>query len=123
MNNEIRVIEPSSLWNNFTDLNSVPRPSKREEKVVYFLIQFAEKLNLNCFQDSIGNLIINKPSQAVVFKSRRMGITNVPMQRALREGKYELALEIYKKTGFFCHFLTTKFGHEKPGYQSRHFGI
>ena len=62
MNNEIRAIEPSSLWNNFTDLNSVPRPSKREEKVIDFLIQFAEKLNLNCFQDSIGNLIINKPS-------------------------------------------------------------
>jgi len=62
MNNEIRAIEPSSLWNNFTDLNSVPRPSKKEEKVIDFLIQFAEKLNLNCFQDSIGNLIINKPS-------------------------------------------------------------
>ena len=62
MNNEIRVIEPSSLWNNFTDLNSVPRPSKREEKVIDFLIQFAKKLNLNCFKDSIGNLIINKPS-------------------------------------------------------------
>jgi hypothetical protein len=52
-----------------------------------------------------------------------MGITNVPMQRALREGNFEKALEIYKKTGFFCHFLTTRFGHEKPGYQSRHFGI
>ena len=42
MNNEIRVIEPSSLWNNFTELNSVPRPSKREEKVVEFLIQLFE---------------------------------------------------------------------------------
>ena len=62
MNNEIRVIEHSSLWNNFTNLNSVPRPSKKEEKVIDFLIQFAEKLNLNCFKDSIGNLIINKPS-------------------------------------------------------------
>ncbi len=62
MNNEIRVIEPNSVWNNFTDLNSVPRPSKNEEKVINFLIQFARKLNLNCFKDSIGNLIINKPS-------------------------------------------------------------
>ena len=62
MNNEIRSIQPKSLWNNFTDLNSVPRPSKKEEKVIDFLIQFAEKLNLNCFKDSIGNLIINKPS-------------------------------------------------------------
>ncbi|MDP6877415.1 MAG: M20/M25/M40 family metallo-hydrolase, partial [Candidatus Marinimicrobia bacterium] len=62
MNNEIRLIQPKSLWNNFTDLNSVPRPSKEEEKVIDFLIQFAKKLNLNYFQDNIGNLIIVKPS-------------------------------------------------------------
>ena len=62
MNNEIRLIEPISLWNNFTDLNSVPRPSKEEERVIDFLIQFAKRLNLDYFQDSIGNLIINKPS-------------------------------------------------------------
>ena len=62
MNNEIRLIEPISLWNNFTDLNSVPRPSKEEERVIDFLIQFAKNLNLNYFQDSIGNLIINNPS-------------------------------------------------------------
>jgi len=68
-------------------------------------------------------LIINKPSQAVVFKARRMGISNAPMQKALRDGKDDKALEIYNKTGCSCHFLTTRFGHEKPGYQSRHFGI
>ena len=62
MNNEIRLIQPKILWNNFTDLNSVPRPSKEEEKVIDFLIQFAKKLNLNYFQDNIGNLIIVKPS-------------------------------------------------------------
>ena len=62
MNNEIRSIQPKSLWNNFTDLNAVPRPSKREEKVIDFLIQFAKKLNLNYFQDNIGNLIIVKAS-------------------------------------------------------------
>ena len=62
MNNEIRLIEPISVWNNFTDLNSVPRPSKEEERVIEFLIQFAKKLNLKYFQDSVGNLIINKPS-------------------------------------------------------------
>ena len=50
------------MWNNFTDLNSVPRPSKEEERVIEFLIQFAKKLNLKYFQDSVGNLIINKPS-------------------------------------------------------------
>ena len=49
MNNEIRLIEPISVWNNFTDLNSVPRPSKEEERVIEFLIQFAKKLNLEIF--------------------------------------------------------------------------
>ncbi len=62
MNNEIRIIDPNSLWNNFTNLNFVPRPSKREEKVIDFLIQFAEKLNLKYYKDRIGNLIIKKPS-------------------------------------------------------------
>lgn len=61
MNNEIRIIDPNSLWNNFTNLNFVPRPSKREEKVIDFLIQFAEKLNLKYYKDRIGNLIIKKP--------------------------------------------------------------
>ena len=42
MNNEIRLIQPKSLWNNFTDLNAVPRPSKEEDKVIDFLIQFNE---------------------------------------------------------------------------------
>ena len=70
MNNEIRLIEPISVWNNFTDLNSVPRPSKEEERVIEFLIQFAKKLNLKYFQDSVGNLIINKPSTDDMIKHK-----------------------------------------------------
>jgi hypothetical protein len=93
-------------------IKNAPRFPWSDQDTQYLL----DNYHLKTIKD-IG-LIINKPSQAVVFKSRRMGITNVPMQRALREGNYEKALEIYKKTGFFCHFLTTKFGHEKSGYQS-----
>ena len=98
-------------------IKNVPRLPWSEKDEQFLL----DNYHLKTIKD-IG-LIINKPSQAVVFKARRLGITNVPMQRALREGNYQKALEIYKKTGFFCHFLTTRFGHEKPGYQSRHFGI
>ena len=64
-------------------------------------------------------LIINKPSQAVVFKARRLGINNVPMQKALREGKPKKALEIYNKTGRYCPFLTQRFGNEQTGYFNR----
>ena len=58
----IRNIEPKALWNNFADLNAVPRPSKKEEKVIEFMLNFGKSLNLETFQDKIGNVIIKKPA-------------------------------------------------------------
>jgi len=62
MNNEIRNLEPSRLWNNFTDLNAVPRPSKKEEKVRQFMVNFGNKLGFPTQVDPIGNVIIKKPA-------------------------------------------------------------
>ncbi len=62
MNREIRNLEPKALWNNFADLNSVPRPSKKEEKVRQFMVDFGKKLNLDTIVDKIGNVIIKKPA-------------------------------------------------------------
>jgi dipeptidase D len=36
MNDAIRKLEPTAMWNNFADLNAVPRPSKKEERVIAF---------------------------------------------------------------------------------------
>ncbi len=58
----IRNLEPKALWNNFADLNAVPRPSKKEEKVIEFMLNFGKSLNLETFQDKIGNVIIKKPA-------------------------------------------------------------
>ncbi len=58
----IRNIEPNALWNHFADLNAVPRPSKKEEKVIEFMLNFGKSLNLETFQDKIGNVIIKKPA-------------------------------------------------------------
>ena len=33
MSESIRNLEPKAVWNNFVNLNGVPRPSKKEEKV------------------------------------------------------------------------------------------
>ena len=33
MKNSVRELAPTSLWNHFADLNAVPRPSKKEQKV------------------------------------------------------------------------------------------
>ncbi|MBI1837042.1 MAG: aminoacyl-histidine dipeptidase [Flavobacteriia bacterium] len=56
----IRNLEPKTLWNNFADLNAVPRPSKKEEKIIEFMLNFGNSLNLETFQDTIGNVIIKK---------------------------------------------------------------
>ena len=56
----IRNIEPKALWNNFADLNAVPRPSKKEEKVIEFMMNFGKSLGLETIQDKIGNVIIKK---------------------------------------------------------------
>ncbi|NVK52715.1 MAG: aminoacyl-histidine dipeptidase [Flavobacteriaceae bacterium] len=62
MNSEIRNLEPKAVWNNFTDLNAVPRPSKKEEKVIAFMVDFGKKLNLETVVDKVGNVIIKKPA-------------------------------------------------------------
>jgi dipeptidase D len=57
----VRDLHPKNVWNNFADLNAVPRPSKKEEKVIQFLKEFGEKLNLETIVDEVGNIVIKKP--------------------------------------------------------------
>lgn len=64
MNNEIRNLEPKALWNKFADLNAVPRPSKKEERVIEFMIRFGQELGLETIKDEVGNVIIKKPATA-----------------------------------------------------------
>ncbi|MBP6756150.1 MAG: aminoacyl-histidine dipeptidase [Bacteroidia bacterium] len=62
MNEAIRKLEPTVMWNNFADLNAVPRPSKKEERVIQFIKSFGETLNLPTYVDEVGNVIIKKPA-------------------------------------------------------------
>jgi dipeptidase D len=62
MSNEIRNLRPRSVWNKFADLNAVPRPSKKEERVIAFMIDFGESLGFEVIEDSVGNVIIKKPA-------------------------------------------------------------
>ena len=57
----IRLLKPNGLWNHFADLNAVPRPSKKEERVIKFMMNFGKELGLETTKDSIGNVIIKKP--------------------------------------------------------------
>ncbi len=62
MSQEIRNLEPKNLWNKFADLNAVPRPSKKEERVIEFMKNFGSSLGLETFEDEIRNVIIRKPA-------------------------------------------------------------
>ncbi len=55
-------IEPQIIWKNFSALNAVPRPSKKEGKVIEFIKNFGEKLGLPTTVDEVGNVIIQKPA-------------------------------------------------------------
>lgn len=62
MNKAIRNTEPKVLWNHFSDLNAVPRPSKKEERVIAFMVSFGKKLGLETKLDDIQNVLIKKPA-------------------------------------------------------------
>ncbi|MAX80169.1 MAG: cytosol nonspecific dipeptidase [Crocinitomicaceae bacterium] len=55
-----RALQPEKVWNHFEDLNAIPRPSKKEGRVIAFMKAFGESLGLETIVDEIGNVIINK---------------------------------------------------------------
>jgi len=64
MSQEVRQLKPMDVWNKFADLNEVPRPSKKEERVIKFMLDFGNSLGLETFSDAVGNVIIRKQATA-----------------------------------------------------------
>lgn len=62
MSDSVRQLSPSPLWAHFCDLNAVPRPSKREARVIEFTRKFGESLGLETIVDDVGNVVIRKPA-------------------------------------------------------------
>jgi len=62
MSKEIAGLEPKVVWENFYKLTQVPRPSKKEEKIQAFMMNFGNSLGLVTEKDSIGNVVIRKPA-------------------------------------------------------------
>ena len=54
-------LQPQSVFDCFAQINKVPRPSKREEKITAFLRKFGEDLGLETLVDEAGNVLIRKP--------------------------------------------------------------
>ena len=59
---EVKELNPQGLWSNFAALNAVPRPSKKEARIIQFMLDFGRGLGLETINDAIGNVIIKKPA-------------------------------------------------------------
>lgn len=62
MNSHLNTLEPKLIWQHFKDILAVPRPSKREEKMIQFMMDFAAKNHLDAEKDAVGNVLIRKPA-------------------------------------------------------------
>jgi dipeptidase D len=72
MSQPVRNIEPKIIWNHFADLNAIPRPSKKEERIIKFMIEFGEKLRLETLVDKVGNVIIKKPATSDMIGKKKV---------------------------------------------------
>lgn len=58
----IRDLQPRQVWEQFEAVTRIPRPSKKEERIIEFLIDFAKRNSLEWQSDKIGNVVIRKPA-------------------------------------------------------------
>lgn len=62
MSSELTNLEPKALWRIFDEMTQIPRPSKHEEEIQKFAVDFGENLGLETIKDEVGNVIIRKPA-------------------------------------------------------------
>ena len=61
---EIKDLEPKVLWRAFAEILKIPRPSKKEEKIIEFLVAFGKQHQLDTEIDEAGNVLIKKAATA-----------------------------------------------------------
>ena len=73
---EKKDLKPAGVFKYFEEICQVPRPSKKEEKIIAYLKAFGAKHNLETKVDEAGNVLIKKPAtpgkenlQTVVLQS------------------------------------------------------
>jgi len=53
-----------SIWSYFTIICSIPHPSHHEKKLRDWILAWAQKKDISCWQDPVGNLILSKPASS-----------------------------------------------------------
>ena len=86
----VNELEPKILWKHFHGLTQVPRPSKKEEKILAYLKQLLAELGHAYEQDETGNLVVRKPATP--------GYEKAPT--VLIQGHVDMVCEKNKETQF-----------------------
>lgn len=60
--NDITSLQPASVWKFFHEITQIPRPSKKEGKMIDYLMETGRKLGLETMKDEAGNVLIRKPA-------------------------------------------------------------
>ncbi|MBQ9636432.1 MAG: aminoacyl-histidine dipeptidase [Prevotella sp.] len=55
-------LKPACVFEHFARINEIPRPSKREEKMIEYLKAFGQSRGLETVVDETGNVLIRKPA-------------------------------------------------------------
>jgi dipeptidase D len=91
--NDIRNLEPKQLWNYFHEITQIPHPSKKEGKIVEYMVAFGKKYNLETIVDKVGNVIIRKPAtkgmenrKGVIFQTH---LDMVPQKNSDKKHNFE----------------------------------
>lgn len=57
---EVKDLKPELIWRCFDEITKVPRPSKHEEQIRAYLLDFAGKHNIEVKTDAVGNVLMKK---------------------------------------------------------------
>jgi dipeptidase D len=58
----ISDLKPTGIWHYFDEILKIPRPSKKEGKIIAYIENFAIQHQFDYKKDSAGNIVINKPA-------------------------------------------------------------
>lgn len=61
---QLKDLKPTAIWHYFEEICQIPRPSKKEEQILAYLLKFAADHKLPVKQDKAGNVLITKPATA-----------------------------------------------------------
>ncbi len=59
---QLQSTKAAPVWSYFLNICAIPHPSKHEQQLVSWIMDWAEEKKIACRQDEIGNLILSKPA-------------------------------------------------------------